>query len=151
MSPEKKKHAGGRPPKYSNPEDMQVKIDQYFDQDPDNITITGLAIALDMDRSSIVNYAEKTEYFPIIKAARSRIESMVEKRLLSGKINVAGLIFWLKNNAGWRDTQEININDVTPSRLRLEEQLANMGDAERRELLARELEKTGQFKRIAAA
>ena len=102
MTPEKKKHPGGRPPKYSNPEDMQLKIDKYFAQDADNITITGLAIALDMDRASLVNYSERAEYFPIIKRARSRIESMIEKRLVVGKTNVAGLIFWLKNNAGWR-------------------------------------------------
>ena len=150
MSPEKKKHAGGRPPKYSNPEDMQVIIDRYFAEAADKPTVTGLALALDFDtRQAVLNYEVKPEFVATLKRAKLRVQQALEKHLYSQ--SVAGVIFNLKNNFGWKDTQEININDVTPSRLRLEEQLANMGDAERRELLARELEKTGQFKRIAAA
>ena len=150
MSSEKKKHPGGRPPKYSNPEDMQVIIDRYFAEAADKPTVTGLALALDFDtRQAVLNYEVKPEFVATLKRAKLRVQQALEKHLYSQ--SVAGVIFNLKNNFGWKDTQEININDVTPSRLRLEEQLANMGDAERRELLARELEKTGQFKRIAAA
>ena len=150
MSPEKKKHAGGRPPIYNNPEQMQSIIDDYFTEAADKPTVTGLALALGLNsRQSILNYEVKPEFVDTVKRAKQRVQQALEKHLYSQ--SVAGVIFNLKNNFGWRDTQEININDVTPSRLRLEEQLANMGDAERRELLARELEKTGQFKRIAAA
>ena len=149
MSPEKKKNPGGRPRKYSNPDDMQEKIDKYFDEAADKPTVTGLAIVLGLDRHQLINYSHDESFYHTIKLAKQRVQQALEKHLYSQ--SVAGVIFSLKNNFGWRDTQEININDVTPSRLRLEEQLANMGDAERRELLARELEKTGQFKRIAAA
>ena len=150
MSPEKKKHASrGQPPKYSNPEDMQLLIDDYFLEAADKPTVTGLGLALNLDRHQLINYARDDNFYHTIKRAKDRVQQALEKHLYSQ--SVAGVIFNLKNNFGWRDTQEININDVTPSRLRLEEQLANMGDAERRELLARELEKTGQFKRIAAA
>ena len=123
------RHPGGRPPKYTKAEEMQHKIDEYFascftasrdehgrilrDYDGKIImkqirpfTITGLALALDMDRRSLVNYSEKEEFFPTIKKARLKIENYLEESLISGG-NSTGVIFNLKNNYGWKDKQEI--------------------------------------------
>ena len=106
-----KKHAGGRPPKYNTAEEMQEKIDDYFKQcDCSNrpYTITGLALALDMDRRTLLNYGEKEELFPTIKKAKLRVENYLEERLIRDT-SCTGIIFNLKNNYGWKDKQE-NVN-----------------------------------------
>lgn len=103
------KHAGGRPPKYKTAEEMQEKIDKYFEQcdkDNDPYTITGLAIALDIDRKTLLNYSDKEEFFPTIKKAKLRVENYLEKRLVKNS-NVTGIIFNLKNNYDWKEKQEI--------------------------------------------
>ena len=105
------KHAGGRPPKYNTVEEMQEKIDNYF-KECDNrnkpYTITGLALALDLDRKSILNYSEKEEFFHTIKKAKLKVENYLEERLINDT-STTGIIFNLKNNYGWKDKQE-NIN-----------------------------------------
>ena len=105
----KKKHAGGRPPKYSKVGDMQKIIDAYFDScvsEKQPPTVTGLAMALDMSREGLVNYAKKDEFFDAINKAKGKIEAFLEKRLFGH--NVAGVIFNLKNNYRWKDTQSID-------------------------------------------
>ena len=125
----KRKHKGGRPRKYTEAEQMQYKIDKYFEscfipardergniqRDYDGkiikrqirpFTITGLALALDMDRRSLVNYSKDEEFFPTIKKARLKIENYLEESLISGG-NSTGVIFNLKNNYGWKDKQEV--------------------------------------------
>ena len=105
------KHAGGRPPKYNTVEEMQEKIDDYFkqcDYSDRPYTITGLALALDMDRRTLLNYGEKEEFFPTIKKAMLRVENYLEERLIRDT-SCTGIIFNLKNNYGWKDKQE-NVN-----------------------------------------
>ena len=105
------KHAGGRPPKYKTAKEMQEKIDQYFKEcDNSNrpYTITGLALALDLDRKSIINYSEQDEFFHTIKKAKLQVENYLEERLINDT-STTGIIFNLKNNYGWKDKQE-NIN-----------------------------------------
>ena len=105
------KHAGGRPPKYNTVEEMQEKIDDYFkqcDYSDRPYTITGLALALDMDRRTLLNYGEKEEFFPTIKKAKLRVENYLEERLIRDT-SCTGIIFNLKNNYGWKDKQE-NVN-----------------------------------------
>jgi len=83
------KHAGGRPPKYTNPDDMQVMIDRYFDDchvhrmimnslkvkgetleeykdrefitDDEHPTITGMALVLDLTRQSLLDYQNSVQ------------------------------------------------------------------------------------------
>lgn len=103
------KHPGGRPPKYKAKEEMQKKIDMYFakcDEEHQPYTVTGLAMALDMDRRSLLNYGEKEEFFPTIKKAKMKVEEYLERRLIRDS-SVTGIIFNLKNNYDWRDKQEI--------------------------------------------
>lgn len=100
----------GRPLAYQNVEELQAKIDAYFD-DRDVVerpyTIYGLALALDMDRKRLLQYEGREEFCHAIKKAKERIRASVEDRIMAGQQNVAGLIFWLKNNAEWADKQEI--------------------------------------------
>ena len=107
----KTKKQSGRPKKYTEVEIMQQKIDKYFKECDDNkepYTITGLALALDLDRKSINNYEKDSDFFPTIKKAKLRVENYLEKRLINDS-SATGIIFNLKNNYGWKDKQE-NIN-----------------------------------------
>lgn len=106
MATPKEKNPEGRPPTWKNPEDMQVLIDAYFtacEQDRKPITMSGLALALDVDRKTIVNYAHKDKFLPTIKRARARCENYIEDGMISNKINPTAGIFNLKNNYGWED------------------------------------------------
>ncbi|MCE5211893.1 MAG: DNA-packaging protein [Deltaproteobacteria bacterium] len=122
------KNKGGRPPKYKTREELQAKIDEYFDScwvdkitqvtDKDgNITesnvryqdrpytIMGLALALGMTRETLCQYAKDGRFSDIVKKAKQTVEMYVEEMLLEGK-NAAGPIFWLKNHAEYRDKTE---------------------------------------------
>ena len=94
--------------KFDTQEKLQYAIDRYFeerlmlDKAP---TMTGLALALDMDRKTLVNYEAREEYFHTIKKARQRVEAYNEEKLISGT-PATGLIFNLKNNFGWKDSTE---------------------------------------------
>ena len=98
----------GRPVKYETPEQMQVKIDEYFREREDKglpFTITGLALALDMTREGLCFYAEKPNFTDTIKMAKLKVEQYAEENVYTSK-NPAGAIFVLKN-FGWKDKQEI--------------------------------------------
>jgi hypothetical protein len=100
----------GRPLKYETPELLQADIDAYFemcDEKDKPYTMSGLAIALDVDRKTITNYANREEFFPTIKRARNKVENYLEEKLFGN--NVTGVIFNLKNNFGWRDKQDVEI------------------------------------------
>lgn len=105
----------GRPLKFKTPEELQEKISEYFalcEKRGTQPFITELAYHLDTSRETLVNYEEKNEYFDTIKKAKLRCELAIEKRLNEGKSQVAGLIFNLKNNYGWRDRTEQDITSA---------------------------------------
>jgi len=110
-----------RPPLYNNPEDLQIKIDEYFSKgyttrkvlskdgkisiDVPIITITGLVRYCGFEsRQSFYAYEDKPEFSYTIKSARNKIEEVYEGLLQSGL--GAGAIFALKN-FGWVDEQKI--------------------------------------------
>jgi hypothetical protein len=96
----------GRPLKFKTPEELQIKIDKYFDETPqEECTITGLAMALDTYRDLLCNYEERDEFYDTIKKAKQRVENAYEKRLI--KRGSGGDIFALKN-FGWVDKREID-------------------------------------------
>lgn len=106
---------GGKPLAFPTVESLQTAIDAYFKQCDDSMlegaterykpyTMSGLAVALGVDRNTILNYGKKDEYFRTVKEARARIEGFAEEKLYSS--NVAGVIFNLKNNFGWKDKTE---------------------------------------------
>jgi hypothetical protein len=96
----------GRPLIFSTPQELQKKVDEYFEEN-DKVTLAGLAVALDIDRKTLYNYAERDEFFHIIKKARERVEATYEERLIYTQ-NATGVIFALKN-MNWRDKTEQDI------------------------------------------
>lgn len=106
---QEEKNKGGRPLKYETVEELDEAINKYFadcDMLEEPYTITGLALALDVDRRTLTNYSNKEEFFPTIKRAKLKVENYLEKRLIKDT-STTGIIFNLKNNFDWKDKQEI--------------------------------------------
>lgn len=112
-----------RPRQYTDINQMQAVIDNYFtecDEHDKPYTISGLCYALGMERSTLLRYCERNDteidlgLCNTIKSAKARILAQQEERLITGKGSTVGLIFSMKNNQGWKDTQDIsaNINDT---------------------------------------
>lgn len=122
----------GRPRKFSNKQLLQNKINDYFANCPDFLTLsafnkntgefveykkctptmTGLALYLGFNsRQSMLDYEKNPEFSCTIKNARLRIEHEYEKQLYMDKCT--GAIFALKN-FGWRDKVENEIITQTP-------------------------------------
>ena len=102
----------GRPLKFATPEELQAKIDEYFDNAKDadgnfkRVTITGLALHLDTTRDTLMDYQGRDEFSDTVKKAKLRVENFYEEHLMSR--SVTGAIFALKN-FGWKDTQEVRM------------------------------------------
>lgn len=92
-------------PKFDSPEQMQSLIDSYFNETlPEEITLTGLCLALDTNKQTLANYQARPEYKHILEIAKLKIENAYEKSLR--KNGRSGDIFALKN-FGWTDKQEL--------------------------------------------
>ena len=106
---EETKHAGGRPPKFETPEQLETAVKEYFDDVTNKpFTITGVALWLGFaDRQSLYDYQERDQYSCIIKELRTRVENGYEKRLFEN--NPTGAIFALKN-MGWKDKTETELS-----------------------------------------
>ena len=114
----------GQPPIFKSVAELQKRIDEFFTSDDAFLietiggeekrtfapTMAGLALHLEVDRKTIVNYSHKEEFFLTIKKARARIEAHLEKKLYGN--NVTGLIFNLKNNFDWKDKSEVAQTNV---------------------------------------
>jgi hypothetical protein len=114
-------------PKYETAEALANKVAEYFQICVDTVypdnkckppTLAGLALHLGFEsRQSIYDYEKKlrgkNQFSYVIKRARSAIEDWVESGMLMGKVPAIPGIFTLKNNHGWVDKQEIEVN--TPS------------------------------------
>lgn len=114
-----------RPLIFKTPEELEEKIDAYFAEcevKEKPKTMSGLALALGVERKTLVNYAERDAFLPTIKKARQTVENQNEEMLVSGKGSATGIIFNLKNNFGWVDKSEID------NRLVLKKALVEFGD-----------------------
>lgn len=97
-------HPGGRPLKFKTVEELQERIDSYFELTPkEEWTITGLAYHLDTYRQTLLNYEERDEFLDAIKKAKLKVENGYEIDLK--KNGRTGTIFALKN-FGWQDKTE---------------------------------------------
>ena len=98
----------GRPLKIETPEQMEKILNEYFETTEENkITITGLCLALDLDKSTFYDYEKRKGYEDIVRRARMIVENSYEMSLReSGR---TGDIFALKN-FGWVDKQEQEVN-----------------------------------------
>jgi hypothetical protein len=131
--------AGGRPLKFQDIDEFQAKIDAYFascfgdvivkdkdgcvvlDGDGNVIremqrikpfTITGLALALDTSRETLMEIERgpsdySRPFVDALKRGKDKCQQFAEEFIFTGK-NPAGGIFALKNY-GWRDTQEVKL------------------------------------------
>ncbi len=144
---EQEKHAGGRPQKYKTAEEMQEKIDEYFEscyrpitkivngkcktvknykgeilkEQYRPFTVTGLADALDMSRQSLLNYSKEEEFFDTITRAKRKCEIYAEERLFD-KNGSKGAIFSLSNNfENWKEKQDVNANVNTEIKVTLDD------------------------------
>lgn len=125
----------GRPLKFKSVKELQKKIDAYFascKKDKEPLTITGLALALDTSRETLMEYGEREEFVDTIKKAKLKIEHAYELRNI--KRGKAGDIFALKN-FGWKDKTESDVTlggsiNVMPSvKLDGQELALNIGDS----------------------
>lgn len=132
---EKEKKKVGCPPMYKSVEQMQEKIEEYFELcegepfynehgvplvtdkgyliykiEPKPPTVTGLALALGFaSRQALLNYQGKDEFNDTITRAKSRVEEYAESRLFD-KEGSNGAKFSLANNfEGWREKQDVNV------------------------------------------
>lgn len=97
----------GRPLKFKTVEELQEKIDSYFtDTLREEWTITGLAMALDTYRQTLINYEGKEEFVDAVKKAKQRVENGYEIDLK--KNGRSGTIFALKN-FDWKDKTETDV------------------------------------------
>lgn len=74
-------------------------------------TITGLAVALDTTRETLLDYENKPEnadFSDTIKKAKAFIHAYTEQYLYDGKNQTSG-IFVMKNNFGWVDRTETDL------------------------------------------
>jgi hypothetical protein len=122
------RNKGGRPLKFTSPKKFKESVDEYFakcDSIRDLPTITGLAVHLDTNRQTLINYQQRDGFFDTIKRAQAICEAAIESRAMQGGLNATMAIFSLKNNYGWVDRQEQDITsggdklgaDIDPGRL----------------------------------
>ena len=118
----------GKPPMFSNVNELDQAIALYFEKPPVRtivmggkelevpiLTITGLCLSVGFcSRQSFYDYEKKPEFAYTIKRARMFIEHEYEGMLGMG--NCAGAIFALKNH-GWKDTIDMNQTISKPKTL----------------------------------
>ena len=129
------KKATGRAPMYASAEEMQAKIEEYFEKcegemlldsdgnpvitdkgiivykvPPKPPTVTGLALALGFaSRQALLNYQGRAAFNYTVTRAKSQIEQYTEERLFD-RDGVNGAKFSLANNfTGWREKQDVNL------------------------------------------
>ena len=107
--------------KYKDEKELSILIDKYFKDCDDSdkpYTMSGLAYALDIDRTTLINYGEDKLFSTLIKKAKNRVQAQLEENALMGKGNSTFTIFNLKNNYGWKDNidakVETNVDNITP-------------------------------------
>ena len=99
--------SAGRPLKFATVEDLDSAIDAYFGStQKEEWTWTGLALYLDTNRQTLLNYSERPEFVDSIKKGLARVENGYEIDLK--KHGRSGTIFALKN-FDWKDKQETDI------------------------------------------
>ena len=127
-----------RPPFYKTAEELQAKIDEYFDscgttyvtdadgkmifnqfgapvvKDRNPPTVTGLALFLGFSsRQSLINYQSKKAFLDVISRAKLRVENFVEKKIYNPDIRPAGVPFVLMN-MGWSNPTNIRVEPKAP-------------------------------------
>lgn len=71
------------------------------------VTITGLAVALDTNRQTLLNYTYKEEFFDTLSRAREVCEDFINTQSLKGDLNPLISKMNLTNNHSWKDEKSI--------------------------------------------
>lgn len=104
----------GRPLKFETVEAMEELADAYFNSIPeDEWMVTGLALALDTSRETLMNYEKRDEYFDAIKRYKSKVDYAYEKR---GMAKMSSFDIFRMKNMGWQDhnTSEVKLDMPKP-------------------------------------
>lgn len=122
---------------FPTPEDLEQQIESYFAacenqevtinfaagparrQKP--LTISGLCVYMGISRELWSTYKARPDYKEIIGKALLRTENRLEEGMLTGEIPPIPAIFALKNNYGWRDSFDLNVDKQQPEKLTEEE------------------------------
>ena len=103
------KYRVGRPLKFETPDDLLDAINAYLEEtEEEELTITGLALAIGSSRKVLIDYEKRDDYRDIVRTAKCMIEHSYELSLR--RHSKTGDIFALKN-FGWRDKQEAQDED----------------------------------------
>jgi len=92
--------------KVKSAKQLQERIEAYFEacrEDDEPVTITGLALAINVSREVLLNWGPDDDCFSMIKQAKLRVQHAYEKRLI--KRGNTGDVFALKS-FGWSDKPE---------------------------------------------
>jgi len=112
--------------KWKTQEELQEAVDAYFQECDNNevhvskdgtrifepYTVEGLALVLDCDMDTLLNYQKKEgyePYFGTIKRAKLKIQ---KQKLINGYVGLSNstlTIFDLKNNHGYKDKNETDL------------------------------------------
>jgi hypothetical protein len=98
------KRGRGQPKAFATVEALEAACDEYFEKmqkEKRPTTMSGLAVHLGVDRTTLFNYSKDDEYFNTIKRAKARVEANMEEGALTGQLNPTVTIFSMKNNFGY--------------------------------------------------
>lgn len=115
--------------KYKTQEELQAGINSYFedcDKREKPYTMSGLALSLGIDRTTLIRYGDRDSYATLIKEAKQKVECQLEENALTNKANATFTIFNLKNNYGWKDKVEIESEKSNGVLTELAEALKNV-------------------------
>lgn len=103
----------GRPNKWKTPEELKEKINSFFDhckKENEHPIVEGLALWLETNKQTILNYEAKDDYKDVIEDAKLRIANHVMSRAMKGDINPTIAIWVSKNHYGYKDKTEVDTN-----------------------------------------
>lgn len=90
-------------------------------------SMAGLCLYLGIHRSTWAEYGKKKAYADTVERARGRVEEFLAGKVLE-KSSAAGAKFSLQHNCGWKERQEISLDEKTreavSQKMTMTEQLA---------------------------
>lgn len=114
--------------KYKSEEELSKGIEEYFEDCKKRekpYTMSGLAVWLGIDRTTLINYGKKDKYSTLIKKAKERVQAQIEENAIDGTFNTTFAIFSLKANYKWDDGNKVNVNINHPKTEKVEDIVDN--------------------------
>lgn len=102
------------------PEDLRLRCVEYFEmcmKATMKPSFAGFALSLGISRQTLMQYLQdkskvRGENFIILQQFAGVLNSLAEDYMQNGKINPVAGIFLLKNNFGYKDSQEFVLNNT---------------------------------------